>query len=298
VVPGVKTVGRGPADRNLPGVLVVSDHMSCWTACTIGARVAVSRLRRRRCRLRAQRRRFAGNVAVRMMACASFKVIPIDCPPSPASPDCWPPSPPVCTGPHCGGVPYGHHLVLPSLLPTRARGGSIGDFPAASTPVRPFQQAAALALKTSTNRDRQSSDRFRPTSATTPAASIGRLIGPPRARLADLTSESLQLPGDDRAKLPVAAAAIPHHTPARTPGHGQRPSVLASTFAGAPLSWAGLVDLEHAATSPITPLFRGDDGRLSNRRYASSLHATAGARRRMEELPRSDRDNLGPVRPR
>jgi 1-acyl-sn-glycerol-3-phosphate acyltransferase len=73
---GVKTAVAGGPIRNLPGVLVVSDHMSWLDILTIGAALPSSRWRASPLSFVA-RADVAGNVAVRMMA-RIVKVIPIE----------------------------------------------------------------------------------------------------------------------------------------------------------------------------------------------------------------------------
>ena len=73
---GVKTTVAGGPIRNLPGVLVVSDHMSWLDILTIGAALPSSRWRASPLSFVA-RADVAGNAAVRMMA-RIVKVIPIE----------------------------------------------------------------------------------------------------------------------------------------------------------------------------------------------------------------------------
>jgi 1-acyl-sn-glycerol-3-phosphate acyltransferase len=209
------TVSGGPI-RNLPGVLVVSDHMSWLDVVTIGAVLPASRWRTAPASF-VGRADVAGNLAVRMMACI-IKVIPID---------------------------RASLRQLPGVVDTvaaRLRAGhTVVAFPEGTTwcglasgrfyPAM-FQAAVDTGRPVQPLRLRYHHRDGRV--STVPAyigddtllRSIGRLLVA-RRTVARVYVESLQLPGVDRRELARRCqAAI--RTAAAQPGHGQRRPVLAS----------------------------------------------------------------------
>ena len=239
---GVKTAVAGGPIRNLPGVLVVSDHMSWLDILTIGAALPSSRWRASPLSFVA-RADVAGNVAVRMMA-RIVKVIPIE---------------------------RARLRQLPEVVATVAArlyaGHTVVAFPEGTTWCgRPGDDAGRAAARGQTGqsglsgRTHQGSGPFYPAMfqaaidtgrpvqplrlryqhrdgqvSTVPAyigddtllRSIGRLMVA-RRTVARIYVESLQLPGDDRRELARRCQAAIRITPAPHPGHGQRSSVLAS----------------------------------------------------------------------
>ena len=239
---GVKTTVAGGPIRNLPGVLVVSDHMSWLDILTIGAALPSSRWRASPLSFVA-RADVAGNAAVRMMA-RIVKVIPIE---------------------------RARLRQLPEVVATVAArlyaGHTVVAFPEGTTWCgRPGDDAGRVAARGGTGqaglsgRTHQGSGPFYPAmfqaavdtgrpvqplrlryqhrdgrTSTVPAyigddtllRSIGRLMIA-RRTVARIYVESLQLPGDDRRELARRCQAAIRITPAPHPGHGPRPSVLAS----------------------------------------------------------------------
>jgi 1-acyl-sn-glycerol-3-phosphate acyltransferase len=210
------TVSGGPL-RNLPGVLVVSDHMSWLDVITIGAVLPA-------CRWRTPPQSFvaradvASNLAVRMMA-AIVKVIPID---------------------------RASLRQLPGVVDTiaaRLRAGhTVVAFPEGTTwcglasgPFYPamFQAAidASRPVQPLQLRYHHQDGRV----STVPAyigddtllRSIGRLLAA-RRTVARVYVESLQLPGTDRRDLARRCQGVIRMTASPLPGHGLRPRVLAS----------------------------------------------------------------------
>jgi 1-acyl-sn-glycerol-3-phosphate acyltransferase len=250
---GVRIAVAGGPIRNLPGVLVVSDHMSWLDILTIGAALPSSRWRASPLSFVA-RADVAGNVAVRMMA-RIVKVIPIERARLRQLPDV------VATV--AARLYAGHTVVafpegttwcgLPGDDAGRvaARGGGTSSRAAArgqtgqsglsgrthqgSGPFYPAMFQAAidtgrpvqpLRLRYQ-HRDGQVSTVPAYIGDDTLLRSIGRLMVA-RRTVARIYVESLQLPGDDRRELARRCQAAIRITPAPHPGHGQRPSVLAS----------------------------------------------------------------------
>lgn len=210
------TVSGGPI-RNLPGVLVVSDHMSWLDVVTIGAVLPAIRWRTAPLSFVA-RADVAGNFAVRMMA-RIIKVIPID---------------------------RASLRQLPGVVDTvaaRLRAGhTVVAFPEGTTwcglaagtfyPAM-FQAAVDTGRPVQPLRLRYHHRDGR--ISTVPAfigddtllRSIRRLLVA-RRTVARVYVESLQLPGVDRRELARRCQAAIRMTPASHPGHGQRRPVLAS----------------------------------------------------------------------
>jgi 1-acyl-sn-glycerol-3-phosphate acyltransferase len=210
------TVSGGPI-RNLPGVLVVSDHMSWLDVVTIGAVLPASRWRTAPASF-VGRADVAGNLAVRMMACI-IKVIPID---------------------------RASLRQLPGVVDTvaaRLRAGhTVVAFPEGTTwcglasgrfyPAM-FQAAVDTGRPVQPLRLRYHHRDGRV--STVPAyigddtllRSIGRLLVA-RRTVARVYVESLQLPGVDRRELARRCQAAIRTASAAQPGHGQRQPVLAS----------------------------------------------------------------------
>ena len=239
---GVKIAVAGGPIRNLPGVLVVSDHMSWLDILTIGAALPSSRWRASPLSFVA-RADVAGNAAVRMMA-RIVKVIPIE---------------------------RARLRQLPEVVATVAArlyaGHTVVAFPEGTTWCgRPGDDAGRVAARGGTGQSglsggtHQGSGPFYPAMfqaavdtgrpvqplrlryqhrdgqvSTVPAyigddtllRSIGRLMVA-RRTVARIYVESLQLPGNDRRELARRCQAAIRVTSAPHPGHGQRSSVLAS----------------------------------------------------------------------
>ena len=239
---GVKTAVAGGPIRNLPGVLVVSDHMSWLDILTIGAALPSSRWRASPLSFVA-RADVAGNVAVRMMA-RIVKVIPIERARLRQLPEV------VATV--AARLYAGHTVVafpegttwcgLPGDDAGRvaARGGTgqsglSGRTHQGSGPFYPAMFQAAvdtgrpvqpLRLRYQ-HRDGQVSTVPAYIGDDTLLRSIGRLMVA-RRTVARIYVESLQLPGNDRRELARRCQAAIRITSAPHPGHGQRSSVLAS----------------------------------------------------------------------
>jgi 1-acyl-sn-glycerol-3-phosphate acyltransferase len=239
---GVKiTVSGGPI-RNLPGVLVVSDHTSWLDILTIGAALPSSRWRASPLSFVA-RADVAATSAVRMMA-RIVKVIPIERAKLRQLPEV------VAT---VAARLYAGHTVVafPEGTTWCGRSGDDAGRSAArgeagqSKPSGPSHQGsgpfypAMFQAAVDTGRPVQPLRlRYQHRDgrvSTVPAyigddtllRSIGRLMVA-RRTFARIYVESLQLPGDDRRELArrcqaaIRVSAMPH------PGHGQRSSVLAS----------------------------------------------------------------------
>ena len=210
------TVSGGPI-RNLPGVLVVSDHMSWLDIVTIGAVLPTSRWRAAPASF-VGRADVAGNLVVRMMTFI-IKVIPID---------------------------RASLRQLPGVVDAvaaRLRAGqTVVAFPEGTTwcglasgPFYPamFQAAVDTGRPVQPLRLRYHHRDGR--ISTVPAyigddtllRSIGRLLVA-RRTVARVYVESLQLPGADRRELARRCKAAIRTTPAPHPGHGPRRPVLAS----------------------------------------------------------------------
>jgi 1-acyl-sn-glycerol-3-phosphate acyltransferase len=226
---GVRITLSGGPIRNLPGVLVVSDHMSWLDILTIGAVLPSTRWRASPVSFVA-RADVAVNVAVRMMA-RIVRVIPIE---------------------------RASLRQLPAVVATVAArlyaGHTVVAFPEGTTWCGMPEQTGASA------RSHQGSGPFYPAMfqaavdtgrpvqplrlryhhrdgrfSTVPAfigddtllCSIGRLMVA-RRTVARIYVESLQLPGEDRRELARRCQAAIRATEAPKPDHGQRSSVLAS----------------------------------------------------------------------
>ena len=210
------TVSGGPI-RNLPGVLVVSDHMSWLDIVTIGAVLPTSRWRAVPASF-VGRADVAGNLVVRMMTFI-IKVIPID---------------------------RASLRQLPGVVDAvaaRLRAGqTVVAFPEGTTwcglasgrfyPAM-FQAAVDTGRPVQPLRLRYHHRDGRV--STVPAyigddtllRSIGRLLVA-RRTVARVYVESLQLPGADRRELARRCEAAIRTTAAPHPGHGPRRPVLAS----------------------------------------------------------------------
>lgn len=210
------TVSGGPV-RNLPGVLVVSDHTSWLDVITIGAVLPASRWRTQPLSFVA-RADVAGNVAVRMMA-RIVKVIPID------------------------RTSLRQLPRVVDIVAARLRAGhTVVAFPEGTTwcglasgPFYPamFQAAidASRPVQPLRLRYRHQDGRV----STVPAyigddtllCSIRRLLVA-RRTVARVYVESLQLPGADRRELARRCQTAIRMTASPAPGHGLRLRVLAS----------------------------------------------------------------------
>jgi 1-acyl-sn-glycerol-3-phosphate acyltransferase len=220
---GVRTTLSGGPIRNLPGVLVVSDHMSWLDILTIGAVLPSSRWRASPLSFVA-RADVAATGAVRMMA-RIVRVIPIERASLRQLPDV------VATV--AARLSAGHTVVAFPEGTTwcgfsaSAHRGSGPFYPAmfqaAVDTGRPVQP---LRLRYQ-HRDGRVSTVPAYIGDDTLPRSIGRLLGA-RRTVALIYAESLQLPGEDRRDLArrcraaIRVTAVPHSD------HGQRPSVLAS----------------------------------------------------------------------
>jgi 1-acyl-sn-glycerol-3-phosphate acyltransferase len=210
------TVSGGPI-RNLPGVMVVSDHMSWLDIVTIASVLPTTRWRTVPASF-VGRADVAANLAVRLMACI-IKVIPID---------------------------RASLRQLPAVVDTvaaRLRAGqTVVAFPEGTTwcglaggrfyPAM-FQAAVDTGRPVQPLRLRYYHRDGRV--STVPAyigddtllRSIGRLLVAQRT-VAQVYVESLQLPGTDRRELARRCQAAIRTTTAPHPGHGRRRPVLAS----------------------------------------------------------------------
>jgi len=220
---GVRITLSGGPIRNLPGVLVVSDHMSWLDILTIGAVLPSSRWRASPVSFVA-RADVAVNVAVRMMD-RIVRVIPIERASLRQLPGV------VAT---VAARLYAGHTVVAFPEGTtwcgwtgRSHRGSGPFYPAmfqaAVDTGRPVQP---LRLRYQ-HRDGRVSTVPAFIGDDTLLRSIGRLMVA-RHTLARIYVESLQLPGEDRRELARRCQAAIRATAAPNPGHGQRPSVLAS----------------------------------------------------------------------
>jgi 1-acyl-sn-glycerol-3-phosphate acyltransferase len=220
---GVKVNVSGGPIRNLPGVLVVSDHTSWLDILTIGAALPSSRWRASPLSFVA-RADVAATGAVKMMA-RIVKVIPIE---------------------------RAKLRQLPAVVATVAArlyaGHTVVAFPEGTTwcglsgrshqgsgPFYPAMFQAAIDTGRPVQPLRLRYHHQDGSISTVPAyigddtllASIGRLMVA-RRTVAKIYVESLQLPGDDRRELARRCQAAIRVTSAPHPDHGQRPSVLAS----------------------------------------------------------------------
>ena len=220
---GVKINVSGGPIRNLPGVLVVSDHMSWLDILTIGATLPSSRWKASPLSFVA-RADVAATGAVKMMA-RIVKVIPIERAKLRQLPEV------VAT---VAARLYSGHTVVAFPegttwcgLTARSHQGSGPFYPAmfqaAVDTGRPVQP---LRLRYH-HRDGSVSTVPAYIGDDTLLASIGRLMVA-RRTVAKIYVESLQLPGDDRRELARRCQAAIRVTSAPRPDHGQRPSVLAS----------------------------------------------------------------------
>jgi 1-acyl-sn-glycerol-3-phosphate acyltransferase len=210
------TVSGGPI-RNLPGVLVVSDHMSWLDIVTIGAVLPTSRWRAAPASF-VGRADVAGNLVVRMMTFI-IKVIPID---------------------------RASLRQLPGVVDAvaaRLRAGqTVVAFPEGTTwcglasgPFYPAMCQAAVDTGRPVQPLRLRYHHRDGRVSTVPAyigddtllRSIGRLLVA-RRTVARVYVESLQLPGADRRELARRCEAAIRTTAAPHPGHRPRRPVLAS----------------------------------------------------------------------
>jgi 1-acyl-sn-glycerol-3-phosphate acyltransferase len=220
---GVKVNVSGGPIRNLPGVLVVSDHMSWLDILTIGAALPSSRWRASPLSFVA-RADVAATGAVKMMA-RIVKVIPIERAKLRQLPEV------VAT---VAARLYAGHTVVAFPEGTTWCGLS-GRSHQGSGPFYPAMFQAAVDTGRPVQPLRLRYHHRDGSVSTVPAyigddtllASIGRLMVA-RRTVAKIYVESLQLPGDDRRELARRCQAAIRVTSAPRPDHGQRPSVLAS----------------------------------------------------------------------
>jgi 1-acyl-sn-glycerol-3-phosphate acyltransferase len=229
---GVRITLSGGPIRNLPGVLVVSEHMSWLDILTIGAVLPSTRWRASPVSFVA-RADVAVNFAVRMMD-RIVRVIPIErasLRQLPAVVDT------------VAARLYAGHTVVAFPEGTTwcgwagddAARGQAGRSHQGSGPFYPamFQAAVDTGRPVQPLRLRYHHRDGR--ISTVPAfigddtllRSIGRLMVA-RRTVARIYVESLQLPGEDRRELARRCQAAIRATAAPKPGHGQRSSVLAS----------------------------------------------------------------------
>ncbi|BBX48900.1 lysophospholipid acyltransferase family protein [Mycobacterium cookii] len=239
---GVRITLSGGPIRNLPGVLVVSDHMSWLDVLTIGATLPSARWRASPVSFVA-RADVAGNVAVRMMA-RIVRVIPIERTSLRQLPEvvatvaarlyaghtvvAFPEGTTWC------GLPGPSHPSGDDAGRAAARGGA-GPSHQGSGPFYPamFQAAVDTGRPVQPLRLRYHHRDGR--TSTVPAfigddtllRSIGRLMVA-RRTVARIYVESLQLPGADRRELARRCQAAIRVPAAPNTDHGQRSSVLAS----------------------------------------------------------------------
>ena len=240
------TVSGGPI-RNLPGVLVVSDHMSWLDIVTIAAVLPTTGWRTVPASF-VGRADVAANLAVRMLACI-IKVIPIDRASLRQLPGvvdtvaarlragqtvvAFPEGTTWCGAP---GDDAGREAArgggASSREAARGRGGRLcpgagrfypAMFQAAVDTGRPVQP---LRLRYY-HRDGRVSTVPAYIGDDTLLRSIGRLLVA-RRTVAQVYVESLQLPGADRRELARRCQAAIRTTTASYPDHGQRRPVLAS----------------------------------------------------------------------
>ena len=214
---GVRVTVSGGPIRNLPGMLVVSDHVSWLDIVTIAAVLPTTRWRAAPASF-VGRADVAANLVVRMMACI-IKVIPIE---------------------------RASLRQLPAVVEAvaaRLRAGqTVVAFPEGTTwcglasgPFYPamFQAAVDTGRPVQPLRLRYYHRDGR--ISTVPAyigddtllRSIGRLLVA-RRTVARVYVESLQLPGNDRRELARRCQAAIRVKATSDPGHGQRRPVLAS----------------------------------------------------------------------
>lgn len=223
---GVQIQVSGGPIRNLPGVLVVSDHMSWLDILTIGATLPSSRWRASPLSFVA-RADVAASGAVKMMA-RIVKVIPIERARLRQLPEV------VAT---VAARLYAGHTVVafPEGTTWCGLSGTSGRSHQGSGPFYPAMFQAAVDTGRPVQPLRLRYQHRDGSVSTVPAyigddtllASIGRLMVA-RRTVAKIYVESLQLPGNDRRELARRCQAAIRVTPALRPDHGQRPSVLAS----------------------------------------------------------------------
>jgi 1-acyl-sn-glycerol-3-phosphate acyltransferase len=214
---GVRITLSGGPIRNLPGMLVVSDHMSWLDILTIFAVLPTSPWRTPPASF-VGRADVAGNLVVKMMALI-IKVIPIE---------------------------RASLRQLPGVVDAvaaRLRAGqTVVAFPEGTTwcglasgPFYPAMFQAAVDTGRPVQPLRLRYHHRDGSVSTVPAyigddtllRSIGRLLVA-RRTVARVYVESLQLPGDDRRELARRCQAAIRVTATSYPGHGQRRPVLAS----------------------------------------------------------------------
>jgi 1-acyl-sn-glycerol-3-phosphate acyltransferase len=214
---GVRVTVSGGPIRNLPGMLVVSDHMSWLDIVTIAAVLPTTRWRAAPASF-VGRADVAANLVVRMMACI-IKVIPIErasLRQLPAVVDAV--AARLRAGQTVVVFPEGTTwcgLASGSFYPAM--------FQAAVDTGRPVQP---LRLRYY-HRDGRVSTVPAYIGDDTLLRSIGRLLVA-RRTVARVYVESLQLPGDDRRELARRCQAAIRLKATSHPGHGQRRPVLAS----------------------------------------------------------------------
>jgi 1-acyl-sn-glycerol-3-phosphate acyltransferase len=214
---GVRVTVSGGPIRNLPGMLVVSDHVSWLDIVTIAAVLPTTRWRAAPASF-VGRADVAANLVVRMMACI-IKVIPIE------------------------RASLRQLPAVVDVVAARLRAGqTVVAFPEGTTwcglasgPFYPamFQAAVDTGRPVQPLRLRYYHRDGRV--STVPAyigddtlpRSIGRLLVA-RRTVARVYVESLQLPGDDRRELARRCQAAIRMKATSHPGHGQRRPVLAS----------------------------------------------------------------------
>lgn len=219
---GVRIMLSGGPIRNLPGVLVVSDHMSWLDILTIGAVLPSGRWQASPLSFVA-RADVAATGAVRMMA-RIVKVIPIERASLRQLPAV------VAT---VAARLYAGHTVVAFPEGTTWCGLSAGTSHNGSFYPAMFQAAVDTGRPVQPLRLRYQHRDGR--ASTVPAfigddtllRSIGRLMVA-RHTVARIYVESLQLPGRDRRELARRCQAAIRATAAPKPDHGERPSVLAS----------------------------------------------------------------------
>jgi 1-acyl-sn-glycerol-3-phosphate acyltransferase len=220
---GVKIDVSGGPIRNLPGVLVVSDHTSWLDILTIGATLPSTRWKASPLSFVA-RADVAATGAVKMMA-RIVKVIPIERAKLRQLPEV------VAT---VAARLYAGHTVVAFPEGTTWCGLS-GHNHQGSGPFYPAMFQAAVDTGRPVQPLRLRYQHRDGTTSTVPAyigddtllASIGRLMVA-RRTVAKIYVESLQLPGEDRRELAHRCQAAIRMTSTPRPDHGQRPSVLAS----------------------------------------------------------------------
>ncbi|HTZ14797.1 MAG TPA: lysophospholipid acyltransferase family protein [Mycobacterium sp.] len=214
---GVRVTVSGGPIRNLPGMLVVSDHVSWLDIVTIAAVLPTTRWRAAPASF-VGRADVAANLVVRMMACI-IKVIPIE---------------------------RASLRQLPAVVEAvaaRLRAGqTVVAFPEGTTwcglasgPFYPAMFQAAVDTGRPVQPLRLRYHHRDGKISTVPAyigddtlpRSIGRLLVA-RRTVARVYVESLQLPGDDRRELARRCQDAIRVKTTSHPGHGQRRPVLAS----------------------------------------------------------------------